>query len=305
MDIVGGAHIARYPSPAVHHKFFSRNQSTTSLRAGVRRGFFPLDYQTSPPRHPAHFNSRERPAGFGKKLGYYGKEMMRMSGLHGGSSGSESDGAAEIEWELRPGGMLVQKRIVDPGTPPPPALCLRVSYGKSKIEISVSSRSTFWELKKLLEAETRLKPSEQRIMYKGKEREMGNPSSCERRYIEMRRNVKIQDAARAISALSLEVDKLATQVKSIEKSISSGNKVPELQITTLIELLMRQAVKLDAIHAEGDASIQKNLQAKSVQKCVEALDVLKQSNGKLNHVIVTTKWETFDPPSTTQWEFFE
>ncbi|KAG0466138.1 hypothetical protein HPP92_017718 [Vanilla planifolia] len=249
--------------------------------------------------------------------------MIRMSGLHGGSSGSESDGVAEIEWELRPGGMLVQKRIVDPGTPPPPALCLRVSYGKSKIEISVSSRSTFWELKKLLEAETRLKPSEQRIMYKGKERENGeyldrcgikdrsklvvveDPSSCERRYIEMRRNVKIQDAARAISALSLEVDKLATQVKSIEKSISSGNKVPELQITTLIELLMRQAVKLDAIHAEGDASIQKNLQAKSVQKCVEALDVLKQSNGKLNHVIVTTKWETFDPPSTTQWEFFE
>lgn len=36
--------------------------------------------------------------------------------------------------------------------------------------------------------------------------------------------------------------------------------MPEVQITTLIEMLMRQAIKLESISAEGDASVQKNLQ---------------------------------------------
>jgi hypothetical protein len=46
-------------------------------------------------------------------------------------------------------------------------------------------------------------------------------------------------------------------------------------------------------------------QAKRVQKCVETLDVLKISNARLQNVIVTTKWETFDAPATTQWELFD
>lgn len=36
--------------------------------------------------------------------------------------------------------------------------------------------------------------------------------------------------------------------------------MPEVQITTLIEMLMRQAIKLDNISSEGDASAQKSLQ---------------------------------------------
>jgi hypothetical protein len=47
------------------------------------------------------------------------------------------------------------------------------------------------------------------------------------------------------------------------------------------------------------------LQAKRVQKCVETLDVLKVSNARLQAVVVTTKWETFDAPATTQWELFD
>ena len=79
----------------------------------------------------------------------------------------------------------------------------------------------------------------------------------------------------------------------------------EVQITTLIELLMRHAVKLESIPAVGDSSSQKNIQAKRVQKCVETLDVLKVSNARLQTVVVTTKWETFDAPATTQWELFD
>ena len=134
-----------------------------------------------------------------------------------------------------------------------------------------------------------------------------DPASLERRYIERQRNARIQNANRAIGAIALEVDKLADQVTSIEKSVSGGSKVAEVQITTLIELLMRHAVKLESIPADADTSSQKNLQAKRVQKCVEALDVLKVSNARLQTVLVTTKWETFDnsPPVTTKWEIFD
>ncbi|KAG6642067.1 hypothetical protein CIPAW_09G117900 [Carya illinoinensis] len=224
---------------------------------------------------------------------------------------------------MRPGGMLVQKRsdIKDVSAP---NIRLRVVYGALRHEISVNSQATFGEVKKLLTGETGLQPGEQRVIFRGKERENGeyldicgvkdrsklilmeDPSSIERRFIETRRNAKIQSAHRAISDVSVEVDKLAEQVSAIEKSISNGVKVAEVQITTLTEMLMRQAIKLDTISAEGDASVQKNLQGKRVQKCVESLDALKISNARIKPVIVTTKWETFDPPSTTpQWEFFD
>ncbi|GMP71734.1 hypothetical protein CsSME_00030028 [Camellia sinensis var. sinensis] len=234
----------------------------------------------------------------------------------------------EIEWEMRPGGMLVQKRT-DNSDSQAPNLRIRVAHGTIRYEISVSSQSTFGEMKKLLTAESGLEPGDQRLIFRGKERENGeyldmsgvkdrskvilieDPSSRERRIIEMRRNAKIQTAHRQINDISTEVDKLAEQVSAIEKSIANGNKVPEVQITTLIEMLMRQAVKLDTISTEGDACATKNLQGKRVQKCVEALDAIKVSNARIKPVIVTTKWETFDappllPPSTTtRWEFFD
>ena len=50
----------------------------------------------------------------------------------------------------------------------------------------------------------------------------------------------------------------------MEKSISGGSKVAEVQITTLIELLMRHAVKLESIRADGDSSSQKNIQVRTL-----------------------------------------
>lgn len=91
-------------------------------------------------------------------------------------------------------------------------------------------------MKKLLTAETGLQPDEQRVIFRGKERENGeyldmcgvkdrskvilmeDPSSIERRVIQMRRNAKIQSARRAISDVSMEVDKLAEQVIKLKKS---------------------------------------------------------------------------------------
>lgn len=86
------------------------------------------------------------------------------------------------------------------------------------------------ELKKLLTAETELQPGDQTLIFRGKERENGDyldlcgvknrskvklmedPQSKERRLIEMRKNVKIEGIHRAISCVSMEVDKLAEQV---------------------------------------------------------------------------------------------
>lgn len=231
-----------------------------------------------------------------------------------------------VEWEMRPGGMLVQKRIDNPSSnaPAAPTLRLRIVYGVLRYEISINSQATFGELKKLLTANSGLQPDEQKVLFRGKERQNGeyldrcgaknrskvilteDPQSKEKRFIEMRRNAKIQSVHRAISDVSMEIDKLVEQVSAVEKSIANGNKVAEVQITTLIEMLMRQAVKLDCIPAQAEACAQIVFQGKRVQKCVETLDVLKVSNTRTKPAVVSTKWETFDPPlSTAHWELFD
>ncbi|XP_038895692.1 BAG family molecular chaperone regulator 3-like [Benincasa hispida] len=250
----------------------------------------------------------------------YGKATDTSSSTTSSCSSSSTPAGDEpVEWEMRPGGMLVQKRT-DVSESPAPVLLLRVAFGAVRLEISISSKATFGELKRVLTAETGLEVAAQKVIYRGRERENGeylegcgvknrskmelveDPASIERRYIETKRNAKIQTAHRAISDVSMDIDKLADQVSVMEESISNGIKVPDIQITTLIEMLMMQAVKLDNIVAEGDASTQKILQGKRVQKCVEILDVLKVTNARVKvakPVIVTTKWETFDPhPST-------
>ncbi|XP_057493317.1 BAG family molecular chaperone regulator 2-like [Actinidia eriantha] len=243
-------------------------------------------------------------------------------------SSEKTSSREEVEWEMRPGGMLVQKRSESTDALGP-NLGVRIVYGSVRYEIAVSSQASFGELKKLLTVETGLQPAEQRLIFRGKERENGeyldmggvkdrskvilieDPSSKEKRIMEMRRNAKIQTTHCKINDVSMEVDKLADQVSAIEKSIANGKKVAEVQISTLIEMLMRQAIKLEGISADGDACALKNLQGKRVQKCVETLDVLKVSNARIKPVIVTTKWETFDPPpppppsTTAHWEFFD
>lgn len=51
----------------------------------------------------------------------------------------------EVEWEMRPGGMLVQKRT-DNLDIPAPNLHVRVVYGSLRYEISVNSRATFGKI---------------------------------------------------------------------------------------------------------------------------------------------------------------
>ena len=75
--------------------------------------------------------------------------MKRKSNLYGRMSESSNNMSLsstsieeEIEWEMRPGGMLVQKRTQNADVSAP-YIRLYVAYGAVRYEISVNSRATF------------------------------------------------------------------------------------------------------------------------------------------------------------------
>lgn len=70
--------------------------------------------------------------------------MGWRSGSDGGSSERSSEAA--IEWEMRPCGMLVQKRseMLDAHVAAP-VVRLRISYGANRYQVSVGSQATFGE----------------------------------------------------------------------------------------------------------------------------------------------------------------
>ncbi|KAL2558583.1 BAG family molecular chaperone regulator 3 [Forsythia ovata] len=229
--------------------------------------------------------------------------MMRMKTktngvppMNGGSGGGNHGGGNDA-WELRPGGMLVQKRTgTDENHAPPPTIRVRVKFGSIYHQIHISSQATFGELKKMLTGPTGLHHQDQKLLYKDKERDsnafldtagvkdksklvlMEDPISQEKRYLEMRKNAKMEKAAKSISEISLEVDRLGGQVSAFESVISKGGKVAEKDLVNLIEPLMSQLLKLDGIIAEGDVKLQRKMQVKRVQKYVETLDMLKIKN---------------------------
>lgn len=287
-----------------------------------------------------------------KMMGMKPKSLQMSPKKQVSESGSE-----KVDWELRPCGMLVQKRNPDSDrdSAPSPTIRVRVKHASSYHEIYINSRATFGELKKMLAAPTGLHPQDQKLLFKNKERDskayldvvgvkerskivlVEDPLSQERRYVEMRKTAKIEKASKSISEISLEVDKLATRVSTVESLISKGGKVAEIEVLTLIELLMNQLIKLDGIIVvDGDMKLQRKMQVQRVQKYVETLDMLKiknattlRSNGvqeapkqngrhlveqnqipmqqpqrphsvrqrqsAASGVVVTTKWETFDP----------
>lgn len=224
----------------------------------------------------------------------------RVSGAGAGGGGRESGGH---DWEMRPGGMLVQKRNPDSdpvGAKPPPMVRVRVKYGSVYHEISISPHASFGELKKMLSGPTGIHHQDQKLMYKDKERDskafldvsgvkdkskmvlIEDPISQEKRFLEMRKIAKTEKASKAISDISLEVDRLGGRVSAFEMVIKKGGKVAEKDLVTVIELLMNELIKLDGIVAEGDVKLQRKMQVKRVQNYVEALDVLKVKNSMAN-----------------------
>ncbi|XP_057762730.1 BAG family molecular chaperone regulator 3-like [Arachis stenosperma] len=234
--------------------------------------------------------------------------MMRMR--NGESNSNKTNGlmvsnggeAGSKEWEMRPGGMLVQMRTADSdrNSVPPPTIRVRVKYNSIYHEVNINSQATFGELKKMLSGSTGLHHQDQKLFYKDKERDSKafldmvgvkdkskmvlkeDPISQEKRFLELRKNAKMEKAAKSISEISLDVDRLAGRVSAFETIINKGGKVAETDVSGLIELLMNQLLKLDGITADGDVKLQRKMQVKRVQKYVETLDMLKVKNSVPN-----------------------
>ncbi|KAE8099159.1 hypothetical protein FH972_017163 [Carpinus fangiana] len=257
----------------------------------------------------------------------------------------------EIECEVRPGGMLVQKRddlLADDDEGGAgsrgPTIKITVSHGSDRHELHVPAQSTFGDIKNALVQKTRLEPKDQRLLFRGKEKEdeehlhmvgvkdrskillLENLVSKERKLEEIRKNNEMTKAFEAVAGVRAEVDKLAERVAALEVAVDGGTKVAEKEFLVSTELLMKQLLKLDSIEAEGEAKLQRKAEVRRLQNFVEKLDNLKgrnanpNSNSKSsNAVSVTTKWETFDsgvgslsaPPSsssaniTQDWEQFD
>ncbi|KAG8048160.1 hypothetical protein GUJ93_ZPchr0008g11911 [Zizania palustris] len=206
----------------------------------------------------------------------------------------------EEVWEVRPGGMLVQKRSPDsdppPGGAPVPTIRVKVKFNGVYHEIYINSQASFGELKKLLSEKTGLHPDDQKVVYKDKERDskafldmagvkdrskmvlLEDPTAQAKRLLEERRNSKAERAAKSISRIGLDVDKLATKVSALETIVSKGGKVVDADVVALTEALMNELVKLDSVTADGEVKEQRRMQEKRVQKYVEALDVIRVKN---------------------------
>ncbi|WVZ91790.1 hypothetical protein U9M48_037916 [Paspalum notatum var. saurae] len=210
----------------------------------------------------------------------------------------------EEVWEVRPGGMLVQKRSPDaeppPGGAPVPTIRVKVKFGGVYHEVYVNSQASFGELKKLLADKTGLHPDDQKVVYKDRERDskafldvagvkdrskmvlLEDPAAKAKRLLEERRNSKAQRAAKAVARVGIDVDKLATKVSALEAIVGKGGKVVDADVVALTEALMTELVKLDAIAAvDGEVREQRRAQEKRVQKLVETLDAIRAKNSKL------------------------
>ena len=86
----------------------------------------------------------------------------------------------KIEWEVRPGGMLVQKRRSpdDDDLAATEYVMVRVSTGGGgggwQHDVSIDATATFGDLKVMLSPATGLWPREQRLLYRGRERDDGD-----------------------------------------------------------------------------------------------------------------------------------
>ncbi|GMY30204.1 BAG family molecular chaperone regulator 1-like [Fagus crenata] len=196
--------------------------------------------------------------------------------------------------EIRPGGMLVQKREMNQGsTVSIPTIKVRVKYGSLYHEIHISSQASFGDLKKMLAEPTGLHHLDQKLIFKKKERDskayldaarvkdgskielVEDIVSRERRCLEMLKNAKVEKASKSLSEISLEVDKIAGQVTALEATVSRGGKITVMDVESLTEMLMANLVKLDEIVVDGDLKLQRRVEVKRVQKHIESLDKLK------------------------------
>ncbi|PRQ42874.1 putative BAG domain-containing protein [Rosa chinensis] len=210
----------------------------------------------------------------------------------------------DFDPELRPGGMCVQRRDYDDDSAAArgPNITIRVYHGSAHHVINLPAHSTFGELKGLVSEKTGVKPEEQKLLFRGKEKEdeehldtagvrdnsrvmlLQEPKRKERSVGEMNEsNEMLSDAAEAkafeaIAEVRAEVDSLADRVSALGVAVNGGTEVSDKEFAVSTELLMRQLLKLDGIKAEGEARKQRKDEVRRVQNLVDTLDTLKAKN---------------------------
>ncbi|KAH7286723.1 hypothetical protein KP509_32G020000 [Ceratopteris richardii] len=155
------------------------------------------------------------------------------------------------------------------------------------------------DLKKLLVQDTSLQPRQQRLQYKGKERndnevlrEVGlkdkskvvlveDVASSEKRLIELRKAEATMKGSKTVSEVQQLVDRISGQIASIESAVIQGRKQNESEFTGLIDVLMSQLVKLDSSKVDGEANVKKRILVRRIQKYVETLDALLLRNNSM------------------------
>lgn len=247
---------------------------------------------------------------------------------------SENVGDEAIDWEQRPRGMLVQNRK-DGADSTTPLIKIKVFHDSYKHDVTVPAQSTFGELKRVLVQETGLAPEDQRLLFRGKEKDddeclhmagvkdtskvvlLQDPASRERKLEQMQLHQELVKACEAVGIVKVEVDRLVEKVNTVESSVHMGTKVADQEFVVLTELFMRLLLKLDGIEADGEAKMLRRTEVRRVQHYVEMLDALKVRNSNSNATLITTEWHTFDsgvgslnaPAATNQvntdWEKFE
>lgn len=203
---------------------------------------------------------------------------------NGNSEGTDS--------ELRSGGMVVERREDGVGSTVP-LIKIKVYHDSSQHDVTVPAQSTFRDLKGVIAPVTSLAPEEQRLLFRGKEKNdherlhnagikdmskvvlLEDPASRQRKIEQMQRDQGIVRACEAVAGVRHEVDKLVEKVNALQSSVHMGAKVEDQEFVSLTELLMTQLLKLDGIEAEGEARVQRRTEVRRIQHFVETLDALK------------------------------
>ncbi|KAL5552145.1 hypothetical protein UlMin_002321 [Ulmus minor] len=224
-----------------------------------------------------------------------GKINSIFSSAKKSSVGNNNGGSSVGDLEVRPGGLLVQKRNSDmnPSSVFVPTIRVRVKYGSTYHNICISSQASFGDLKKKLAGPTGLNHQDQKLIFKNKERDSKSFLDIagvkdgskmvmeedivnrEKRFLENFRIAVEEKASKSLANINLEVDKLQGKVTAMEATICRGGKVAEINVDNLIEILMSKLIALDGIVADGELKQQRRTQVIRVQKCIETLDVVK------------------------------
>ncbi|KAK7330644.1 hypothetical protein VNO77_24842 [Canavalia gladiata] len=206
------------------------------------------------------------------------------------------------EWELRPGGMVVQKRNSDvkQNSTSASTIKVKVKHASSCHEIRISSHASFGELKKMLTGVTGLHAQDQKLIFKKKERDsksyldvervkdgsklvlLEDIESRERRILETLKIAKKEKTSKTLKEIKLQVDRLAKKVAALEVAASSGGVVEELDVENLTENFMTILITLDEIYGESELKLLRREQVRRVQKHIETLDKLKIARANSN-----------------------